>query len=191
MSTSVHYIWMTDADEKVSPPEMPVLGVCAVGGLTFLKVATYTEDGVTNSYVKIVEVSVPTLELVRAIALAAPDVVREGDLLAKLLVLEDDDRERLKDEMSTMHRTVVHQCCEDAQQLRQTVEDIEARNMVLADMNRGLHDEVAKWKALAEQAESALRAVRADKPSAHTDDVWAMVQDAIHAFDARKEATRD
>lgn len=165
--TTAQYIWLTDADEQVSPAEMPVLGVCAVGGLVFLKVAKYTEDGTTNTYTKIVEVSVPVYDLMRAIELATDDsVMRQGPNIAAVLQALGDaaaEIERLNEEVSTMHPSVVHQCCEDVQ----------------------------AWKALAEQAESALRAVRADRPSSHTDEVWAAVQDALHAFDSHKAASRD
>lgn len=77
-----------------------------------------------------------------------------SELRSEVLALKQEI-ERLRAEMSTMHRTVVHDCCVQVQS--------ECR--------------------LADQLADALKAVQHDRPSAHTDNVWAVINHALNAYE--------
>ena len=67
----------------------------------------------------------------------------------------DAEVDRLRDEMSTMHRTVVHDCCVQVQSERR----------------------------LADQLADALKMVLHDRPSAHTDNVWSVINHALNTYE--------
>ena len=71
------------------------------------------------------------------------------------------------------------------QQLRELAADvIEARDATIATLIADL----AAERALADQLAEALRGVLHDRPSAHTDNVWAVINYALNTYnEARRE----
>ena len=75
------------------------------------------------------------------------------------------------------------EAADEIERLRAEVERLEGQRKLRADLAYLFKAERDDERALADQLADALRTVRHDRPSAHTDNVWAVINHALITYE--------